>query len=66
MTIELKALPALIGGTARRISAAEKAAMEFKARPALLKATIHITRAATGAVETYEITGTALPEDKEQ
>ena len=28
------------------------------AQPAVLKATIHITRAATGKVETFEIVGT--------
>jgi hypothetical protein len=54
---QLGALPALLSGEARRISAAEKAQMELDARPAVLKATIHITRAATGKVETYELTG---------
>lgn len=56
--IDLQAQPAVIGGEARRISKEEKDALALKARPAILKATIHITRAATGAVETYEITGT--------
>jgi hypothetical protein len=62
--IELKSSEASIGGVARRISAAEKAQMAINAMPAILKATIHIKRAATGAVETYDITGT--PVEKEQ
>jgi hypothetical protein len=57
--IEVKAQPALVAGEARRISAAEKAAMELQARPAILRATIHVTRAHTGKIETYEIVGTA-------
>ena len=35
---------------------------QLMAGPVVMNATIHITRAATGAVETYEITGTAEPE----
>ena len=50
---------AVLCGQARRISAAEKAEMEVKARPAILRATVHVTRAATGKVETYELVGTA-------
>ena len=60
MTHELKANDATMSGQAQRISAADKLAMQ--AQPAVLKATIHITRAATGKVETYEITGTAEPQ----
>jgi hypothetical protein len=56
---EIKSQPALMCGEARRISAAEKREMELNARPAILRATIHVTRAATGKVETYEIVGTA-------
>ena len=51
-----------MSGAATRISAADKAAMELQARPAVLRATIQITRAATGKVEEYEIVGTAEPE----
>ena len=50
---------AAMSGTAARISAADKAAMQLQARPAVLRATIQITRAATGKVEEYEIVGTA-------
>lgn len=56
---EVKALPAVMQGQAQRISAADKAAMELQARPAVLRATIQIKRAATGLVEEYEIVGTA-------
>lgn len=56
---EVKALPAVMQGQAQRISAADKAAMELQARPAVLRATIQIKRAATGQVEEYEIVGTA-------
>ena len=66
MTFDLRAQPALLHGEARRISAEEKAEMALKAQPAILRATIHITRADSGKVETYEITGTSLPDDKEQ
>ena len=34
------------------------------AQPAVLTATIQIKRAATGKVETYQITGTPVPETK--
>lgn len=49
----VKSEPALLQGLAQRIPAAAKAA------PAVLRATIQITRAATGKVEEYEIVGTA-------
>jgi len=55
MTHELQSEPALLTGSAQRISAAEKAALAVKAAPAVLRATIHITRAATGKVEAYEL-----------
>jgi hypothetical protein len=55
----LQSRDAAMDGEARRISAAEKAALQIKAAPAILRATIHITRAATGKVEEYEIIGTA-------
>lgn len=38
--------------------AEQQASNEVKAQPAVLKATIHITRKATGLVETFEIVGT--------
>lgn len=56
---------AAMSGAATRISAADKAAMELQARPAVLRATIQITRAATGKVEEYEIVGTAEDTPKE-
>ena len=56
---EIKASNATVLGQAQRISAADKAAAQLKAQPAILRATIQITRAATGKVEEYEIVGTA-------
>ena len=56
MEAELKSQPAAMSGQAQRIPAA------LKAQNAVLHATIHITRKATGLTETYEITGTPLPE----
>ena len=61
MSHELQSQPALLAGAASRISAADKAAMELKSRPAVLRATIQIKRAATGTVEEYEIVGHAEP-----
>lgn len=55
MPHELESRPALLMGQAERVPAA------VKAGPALLRATIQVTRAATGKVETYEVVGTALP-----
>jgi hypothetical protein len=57
--IKLTPMPATLCGVAGRISAAEKAALAAKATPAILRATIQVTRAATGQVEEYEIIGTA-------
>jgi hypothetical protein len=34
---------------------------KLPAQPAVLRATVHVTRKATGKVETYEIVGTPLP-----
>lgn len=50
---QIQAQPAVMQGTAERIPAAIKAA------EAVLHATITITRAGTGKVEHYTITGTA-------
>ena len=61
MIQQLQVQPASLTGVAQRISAAVKAALAAKAQPALLRATIQITRAATGKVEEYEIIGTAEP-----
>ena len=36
------------------------------AQPAVVEAVIQIKRAATGKVEEYKITGTALPEPKKE
>jgi hypothetical protein len=61
----LTSAPSTVQGEAARIPAAEKAAMtaailsKMEAKPAVLRATIQITRAATGKVEEYEIIGTA-------
>ncbi len=55
----LTSQPANVSGSASRISAAEKAAIELRSRPAVLRATIQVTRAATGKVEEYEIIGHA-------
>lgn len=56
---ELQSGEAAIAGAAGRISAADKAANALQAQPAVLRATVHITRAATGKVETFELVGTA-------
>lgn len=63
--VKLATLPALLCGSASRISAADKAAMKAKAAPAILRATIQVTRAATGKVEEYEIVGTAAEPTEE-
>lgn len=55
MDNELKTEPATMSGEAAVI----------RAKPAVLRATIHITRAATGKVETYELTGTPVEPPKE-
>ena len=54
---DLQADDAKVAGEATRIPAA------LKAQDAVLKATIHVTRKATGKVETYEIVGTPDKED---
>ena len=36
------------------------------AQPAVLKATIHITRAKTGKVETYQIVGTPVKDEPQK
>jgi len=38
---------------------------KIEAQPAVLRATISVTRKATGVTETYEIVGTPVPEEKE-
>jgi hypothetical protein len=53
---EIKSQPAVLLGQAQRIPAA------VKAQPAVLRATIQITRAATGQVEEYTIVGTPISE----
>jgi hypothetical protein len=63
--------PAAVQGVAGRIPAAEKAAMtaailsKMEAKPAVLRATIQITRASTGKVEEYEIVGTTDAPEKD-
>lgn len=51
MTHELQSQPAAASGDASVL----------RAQPAVLRATIHVTRAATGKVDTYELVGTAVP-----
>ncbi len=53
----LTSSPATVQGQAGRTPAAKP--IEVKAAPAVLRATIQITRAETGKVEEYEIIGTA-------
>lgn len=43
----------------------EQAEQVVQAQPAVLHATVHITRKATGLTETYEIVGTPEPQLKE-
>ncbi len=57
---ELNACEAAMSGQAMRVPAA------LKADNAVLRATIQVTRAATGLTETYEITGTPLPDDEKE
>lgn len=45
---------------------AKPAEIEIKAQPAVLTMTIHVTRAATGLTETYELTGTPAEDQKEE
>lgn len=56
----LESQPAVIGGVASRVSAADKAALQSGG--VVMTAAIHVTRAATGKVETYQITGTVPKE----
>lgn len=65
-TNQVRAANAAIAGTAGRVSAAEEQAAELQADRAVLRATVHITRAATGKVETYELVGTAGANPQQQ
>jgi hypothetical protein len=56
---EVKAQPATMSGQAQRIPAA------LKAQNAVMHATIHVTRKATGLTETYQIVGTPLATETE-
>lgn len=55
--IELKSDESQIAGQAQRIPAA------LKSQQAIARATIQVTRAATGKVEEYELTFTPIPAD---
>jgi hypothetical protein len=55
--------PAAVQGVAGRVPAAKP--LEVKATPALLRATIQVTRASTGKVEEYEIVGMADAPEKD-
>lgn len=57
----LKAGDAAVSGQASVIRAADKPPADLQAQPAILRATIHIKRAATGLTETYELVGTTEP-----
>jgi hypothetical protein len=54
---ELKSDDATVSGEAAVIRAADK----LQAQPAVLRATVHVTRAGTGKVDTFEIVGTPEP-----
>jgi hypothetical protein len=58
---ELKPDDASVSGQAAVIRAADK----LQAQPAVLRATIHVTRAGTGKVDTYELVGTPAEPKKE-
>ena len=57
---KIESQPAAMGGVASRISAAAKA--ELKSDSVIISATVLITRAATGKIETYQLTGTVPKE----
>lgn len=38
----------------------------IRAQPAVLRATVHVTRKATGLTETYEVVGTEQPQQEHQ
>ena len=59
---EVISQPAEVQGQADRIPAAQKIA----AQPAVLRATITVTRAVTGKVETFDIVGTPLATTEQQ
>lgn len=54
---QLIAAASHLAGQAGRVPAATPEPQVMKADEVVMRATIHITRAATGKVETYEITG---------
>lgn len=56
---ELVAQPASVSGAASVIRAADKPQGQLQAQPATLRATITVTRAGTGNVETFDLVGTA-------
>lgn len=58
---QLESQPSQVAGEAGRVSAADKQAA-LQSGDVVMKATIHVTRAATGKVETYELTGTVPKE----
>jgi hypothetical protein len=59
---ELKPDDATVSGEATVIRAADK----LQAQPAVLRATVHVTRKATGKVDTFEIVGTPAPATPEK
>jgi hypothetical protein len=58
---ELSSQPTTMGGEASRVSLQDKLS-SIASQPAVLRATIHITRKATGLTETYELTGSPVKE----
>jgi transcription elongation GreA/GreB family factor len=59
---ELKPDDASVSGEAAVIRAEHK----LQAAPATLRATVHVTRAGTGKVDTFEIVGTPAPATPEK
>lgn len=57
---ELQTEPASVSGEASVIRAADK----LQAQGSVIRATVHVTRAATGKVDTYELVG--IPEPKKE
>ena len=54
---EIAAADAAMDGAASSIGAKDEAAVALQSAPAVLRATIHITRA-SGVVETFDVVGT--------
>jgi hypothetical protein len=62
---EIKAGDATVSGQAS-VTRAKPGGVLLQAQPATLRATIHVTRAGTGKVDTFEIVGTPAPATPEK